>query len=62
MRTHSYFVYTITNVDRAVLYTGITHDLVRRLGEHREMPWDLKILLLENITAPSSPEFVTQAL
>lgn len=35
MRTHSYFVYILTNAARTVLYTGVTNNLRRRLEEHR---------------------------
>ena len=31
---HNYFVYIITNKTRSVLYTGVTNNLARRLGEH----------------------------
>ena len=30
-----YYVYLVTNQYRTVLYTGITNDLARRLGEHQ---------------------------
>jgi len=30
----NYFVYIITNPSKTVLYTGMTHDLRRRLQEH----------------------------
>ncbi|MEM9416847.1 MAG: GIY-YIG nuclease family protein [Bacteroidota bacterium] len=36
MRTHSYFVYILTNASRKVLYTGITNHLGRRIEEHRK--------------------------
>ena len=31
-----YFVYMLTNRHRNVLYTGVTRDLLRRVGQHRE--------------------------
>jgi putative endonuclease len=36
IRTHSYFVYILTNKNKTVLYTGVTNDLCRRLSEHFE--------------------------
>lgn len=30
-----YFVYILTNIHNTVLYTGVTNDLCRRIGEHR---------------------------
>lgn len=32
-----YYVYITTNVNRTVLYTGVTDNLTRRLDEHRQM-------------------------
>ena len=34
--SHRYFVYILTNSRQTVLYTGVTNDLVRRIGEHRD--------------------------
>jgi len=34
--THNYFVYIITNVNKTVLYTGVTNNLQKRLFEHKE--------------------------
>jgi putative endonuclease len=31
-----FFVYILTNRNHTVLYTGVTHNLVRRTYEHRE--------------------------
>ncbi len=31
---HNYFVYILTNVNKTVLYTGVTNDLKRRIDEH----------------------------
>ena len=36
IRSHSYFVYILTNKNKTVLYTGVTNDLYRRLSEHFE--------------------------
>ena len=33
---HNYFVYITTNVNKTVLYVGVTNDLQRRLSEHLE--------------------------
>ena len=34
MRDNNFFVYIITNPGKTTLYTGVTNDLKRRLGEH----------------------------
>jgi putative endonuclease len=31
-----YYVYIVTNVNKTVLYTGVTNNLERRLNEHAE--------------------------
>ena len=33
---HSYYIYIITNKTKTVLYTGVTNNLKRRLGEHAD--------------------------
>ncbi|MCG2612760.1 GIY-YIG nuclease family protein [Terrimonas sp. NA20] len=36
MRTeYRFFVYIMSNVTRSVLYTGVTNNLVSRVGQHR---------------------------
>ena len=35
-----YYVYILTNKAKTVLYTGVTHDLKRRLCEHRNKIFD----------------------
>jgi len=32
---HNYFTYILTNINKTVLYTGVTNDLRRRLSEHQ---------------------------
>ena len=34
--THNYYVYILTNKNKAVLYTGITNNLKDRIRSHRE--------------------------
>ncbi|MBL7901619.1 MAG: GIY-YIG nuclease family protein [Bacteroidia bacterium] len=34
--THNYFVYITTNINKKVLYTGVSNNLKRRLFEHKE--------------------------
>lgn len=34
--THNYFVYITTNINKTVLYTGVTNDLKIRLTEHQQ--------------------------
>ena len=36
MQTKQYYVYIITNNYHAILYTGVTNDLVKRVYQHRE--------------------------
>jgi len=36
MRFQACAVYMLANLNRTVLYTGVTNDLVRRTAEHRE--------------------------
>jgi putative endonuclease len=31
---HNYFVYVLTNINKQVLYVGVTNDLRKRLEEH----------------------------
>ncbi|MBN2663754.1 MAG: GIY-YIG nuclease family protein [Bacteroidales bacterium] len=34
--SHNYFVYILTNINKTVLYTGVTNDIRRRLWEHKK--------------------------
>lgn len=36
----SYYIYIMTNKGNRVLYTGVTGDLVKRIYQHREKPFD----------------------
>lgn len=36
MHEKRYCVYIMTNTHNTVLYTGVTNDLMRRIGEHRD--------------------------
>lgn len=36
MNNHEYYVYFVTNLNKTVLYIGVTNDLSRRLKEHFE--------------------------
>ena len=35
MELRQYYVYMMTNFNNAVIYTGVTNDIVRRVYEHR---------------------------
>ena len=35
MRSHSYYVYILTNWNKKVMYVGMTNNLKRRLSEHK---------------------------
>lgn len=35
MRRKHYYIYIITNHINSVLYTGVTNNLIKRIGEHR---------------------------
>lgn len=34
MPKHNYFVYILTNINKNVLYVGVTNSLLRRISEH----------------------------
>ena len=34
-RDHHYWVYMVTTWNNSVLYTGVTNDIFRRMGEHK---------------------------
>jgi len=36
VREHIYFVYMLASKEQGTLYTGVTNDVLRRVGEHRE--------------------------
>jgi putative endonuclease len=36
MREHRYFVYILASARNGTLYVGVTNDLARRVGEHRD--------------------------
>ena len=36
MSRHQYWVYVLTNINRNVIYVGVTNDLERRVAEHRD--------------------------
>ena len=36
MREHNYYLYITTNRARRPLYTGMTNDLLVRIGQHKE--------------------------
>ena len=40
MWNYNFYVYIVTNPDKSVLYVGVTNDLARRLGEHKENKGD----------------------
>jgi putative endonuclease len=35
MRSHTYYVYLLTNWNNKVMYVGMTNDLKRRMSEHK---------------------------
>ena len=49
-RDYNFWVYIIANKNRAVLYTGMIDDLIRRVGEHRarEIPALLPVIVAKN--------------
>lgn len=34
--THNYFIYITTNLNKTVLYTGVTNDLLSRIHQHKD--------------------------
>jgi putative endonuclease len=34
--THNYFIYITTNLNKTVLYTGVTNDLAGRIQQHKD--------------------------
>ena len=36
VHSHNYYVYITTNLNRTVVYTGVTNNLLRRINEHKK--------------------------
>lgn len=34
--THNYFIYITTNLNKTILYTGVTNDLLSRIHQHKD--------------------------